>query len=82
MKVRLQNIHNMAYIAPKNMRKYQTILNNMITLRAKEELNKTELFGSQKHDAENFAMHSNFCYIAKISLYSENFSMIERKLSI
>ena len=48
------------------MRKYQTNLNNMITLREKEELIKTESFGSQKHDAENFAMHSNFRYIAKI----------------
>ena len=54
----------MTYIAPKNMRKYQTILNNMITLRAKDELIKTELFGSIKHDADNFAMHSNFRYIA------------------
>ena len=72
------------------MRKYQTILNNMITLREKEELIKTESFGSLKHDAENFAMHSNFRYTAKISLYSEislyrknslyseNFSMIAK----
>ena len=54
------------------MRKYQNNLNNMITLREKEELFKTESFGSQKHDAENFAMHSNFRYIAKFSLYSKN----------
>ena len=66
------------------MRKYQTILNNMITLREKEELIKTESFGSQKHDAENFAMHINFCYIEKISLYrefalySENLAMIAK----
>ena len=64
-------------IAPTNMRKYQTILNNMITLRAKEELIKTESFESQKHVAENFSMHrkfryiANFLFIAKISLYSE-----------
>ena len=69
------------------MRKYKTILNNMITLREKEELIKTESFGSQKHDAENFAMHRKFRYIAKfcyhseislcseISTYSENFAM-------
>ena len=48
------------------MRKYQTILNNMITLREKEELIKMESFGSLKHDAENFAMHINFRYVAKI----------------
>ena len=72
------------------MQKYQTILNNMITLRAKEELIKTESFGSLKHDAENFAMHSNFRYITKFryhselslcsenSAYSENFAMIAK----
>ena len=53
------------------MRKYQTILNNMITLREKEELIKTESFGSLKHDADNFAMYSNFRYIAKIRYHSE-----------
>ena len=47
------------------MQKYQTILNNMITLRAKEELNKTESFESQKHVAKNFAMHRNFAIIEK-----------------
>ena len=63
------------------MRKYQTILNNMITLRAKEELIKTESFGSQKYDADNFAMHKKFRYIAKfqpiakISLCIENFAI-------
>ena len=69
------------------MRKYKTNLNNMITLRAKEELIKTESFGSKKYDADNFAMHRKFCYIAKfryhneislyreISTYSENFAM-------
>ena len=44
--VRLQYVHNMAYIASQICEKYQTNLNNMITLRAKEELNKTESFGS------------------------------------
>ena len=65
------------------MRKYQTNLNNMITLRAKEELIKTESFGSQKHDVEfllcTVIFASNFRYIAKIrydSEYSENFAMI------
>ena len=56
------------------MRKYQTNLNNMITLRAKEELNKTESFGLQKQGAEislcivNFAMIANFLYDSEISL--------------
>ena len=72
------------------MRKYETILNNMITLRAKEELIKTESFGSQKYDADNFAMHRKFRYIAKFcyhseislcsenSAYSKNFAMIAK----
>ena len=56
------------------MRKYQNNLNNMITLRAKEELIETESFGSQIYDAENFSMHRKFRYdseiqhIAKFSL--------------
>ena len=56
------------------MRKYQTNLNNMITLREKEELNKTESFVLQKQGAEislctmNFAMIANFRYDSKISL--------------
>ena len=29
----------------------------------------------QKHRGRNFAMHSDFRYIAKISLCSENFAM-------
>ena len=77
--VRLKNVHNMAYIAPPNMRKYQTNLNNMVTLRAKEELNKMESFGSQKQGAEFLlcivilAMiakfrYRNFVIIAKIQL--------------
>ena len=66
------------------MRKYQNILNNMITLRAKEELIKTESFGSQKYDAENFAMHRKFRYVAKfqhitkISLCTRNFAIIAK----
>ena len=67
------------------MRKYQIDLNNRITLRAKEELIKTESFGSQKQEAEfslcivifaiiaKFRYHSENSAIAKI----ENFTMIE-----
>ena len=67
--------------SPTNMQKHQTNLNNMITLRVKDESIKMESFGSQKYDADNFAMHKKFCYIAKfccdseISTYSENFAM-------
>ena len=57
------------------MRKYRTNLNNMITLREKEELIKTESFGSQKYDVDNFAMHGKFRYHSEISTYSENFAM-------
>ena len=53
------------------MRKYQTNLNNMITLRVKEELNKTELFGSQKQDAEFSLWGVIFAMIAKIYYDSE-----------
>ena len=53
------------------MRKYQTNLNNMITLREKEELIKTESFGSQKYDVDNFAMHRKFRYIAKFRYHNE-----------
>ena len=66
------------------MRKYQTNLNNMITLRAKEELNKTESFGSQKQGAEislctvNFAMIVNFRYDSEISLCTVIFAMIAK----
>ena len=61
----------MAYIAPINMRKYQTNLNNMIILRAKEELNKTESFGSQKQGAGFSLCTMNFAMIAKIRYDSE-----------
>ena len=43
----------------------------MITLRAKEELIKTESFGSQKYDADNFVMHRKFRYIEKFRYDSE-----------
>ena len=59
------------------MKKYQTILNNMITLREQEESIKTESFESQKHVVENFAMHMNFRYIAKF-LYVEKFQHIAK----
>ena len=64
------------------MRKYQIVLNNKITLREKEELNKTESFGSQKQGTGfslcivNFAMIAKFCYhsensiIAKIEIFA------------
>ena len=64
------------------MRKYQTNLNNMITLRVKEELNKTKLFRSQKQDAKFHYDCKNFAMIAKFSLsllnfryHCENFAM-------
>ena len=53
------------------MRKYKTNLNNMITLREKEELIKTESFGSQKHDAEFSLCTIIFAMIAKIRYDSE-----------
>ena len=67
------------------MRKYQTDLNNRITLREKEELIKTESFGSQIQDAEFslctviFAMIAKFCYHSENSAIAkiENFAMIE-----
>ena len=71
-------------IYPTNMQKYQTNLNNMITLRAKEELNKTESFGSQKQDAEFslctviFAMIAKFRYHSEISLCTVIFAMIAK----
>ena len=54
------------------MRKYQNNLNNVITLRAKEELNKTESFGSQKQEAEISLCIVIFAMIAKIRYDSEN----------
>ena len=48
------------------MRKYQTNLNKMITLREKEELNKMESFGSQKQGARFSLCIVNFAMIAKI----------------
>ena len=54
------------------MRKYQTNLNNMITLRAKDELNKTESFGSQKQDVEISLCTVIFAMIAKFRYHSEN----------
>ena len=67
------------------MRKYQTDLNNRITLRAKEELIKTESFGSQIQDAEFSLCTVIFAMIAKFRYHSENsaiakienFTMIE-----
>ena len=57
------------------MRKYQIILNNRITLRAKEELNKTESFGSQKQGAEFLLCTVIFAMIAKIRYDSENLAI-------
>ena len=62
----------MAYIAPPNMRKYQTNLNNMNTLREKEELNKAESFGSQKQGAEFSLCTVIFAMIAQIRYHREN----------
>ena len=53
------------------MRKYQTDLNNMITLREKEELIKTESFGSQKQEAEFSQCTVIFAMIAKIRYDNE-----------
>ena len=54
------------------MRKYQTDLNNMITLREKEELIKTKSFGSQKQDVEFSLCTVIFAMIAKFHYHSEN----------
>ena len=32
---------------------------------------QNEVVLNEKHRGRNFAMHSDFCYVAKISLYSE-----------
>ena len=53
------------------MRKYQTNLNNMTTLREKEELIKTESFESQKQDAEFSLCIVIFAMIVKIRYDSE-----------
>ena len=53
------------------MQKYQIVLNNMITSREKEELNKTESFGSQKQGAEFSLCTVIFAMIAKIRYESE-----------
>ena len=67
------------------MRKYQTNLNNMITLRAKEELIKKESF-EHKNQMQIillctviFAMIAKIRYDSKISAIAkiENFAMIE-----
>ena len=56
------------------MQKYQIVLNNMITLREKEELNKTESFGSKKKGAKFllctviFSMIANFRYDSEFLL--------------
>ena len=60
--VRLQNVHNMAYIALQKGRKYQSILNSMITVRVEMELIKTGSFVHKIHEA-------------KISLQVVNFAM-------
>ena len=54
------------------MEKYQTNINNMITLRAKEDLKKTESFGSQKQGAEFLLCIVNFAMIAKVRYDSES----------
>ena len=54
------------------MRKYQTNLNNMITLRAKEELIKMESFGSQKQEAKFSICILIFAMIAKFRYHSQN----------
>ena len=59
------------------MQKYQTNLNNMITLRAKEELNKTESFGSQKQGAKFLLCTVNFAMIAKFRYHRENSSIVK-----
>ena len=52
------------------MRKYQIVLNNRITLREKEELNKTESFESQKQGAGFSLCTVNFAMIAKIEIFA------------
>ena len=57
------------------MRKYKIVLNNRITLREKEELNKTESFGSQKHGTEFSLCTVIFAMIAKFRYHSENLAI-------
>ena len=67
----------MAYIAPTNMPKYRTDLNNMITLREKEELIKNESFGSQKQDAEFSLCTIIFGMIAKFRYHNSPIAKIQ-----
>ena len=68
------------------MRKYQIVLNNRITLRAKEDLNKTESFGSQKQGAGfslctvNFAMIAKIHYDRKFRYHSENSVIVKTEI--
>ena len=66
--------------SPTNMRKYQIVLNNRITLRAKEELIKTESFGSQKQEAEFSLCTVIFAMIAKFRYHSKNLAIVKFSL--
>ena len=70
----LSTVYYNGLYSPTNMRKYQTNLNNMITLRVKEELIKTESF---EHENQMqiillctiiFAMIEKIRYDSEISL--------------
>ena len=62
------------------MRKYPIVLNNRITLRAKEELNKKESFGSQKQGAEFSLCTVIFAMIVKFRYDSENLAIAKISL--
>ena len=62
------------------MRTYQIVLNNRITLREKEELNKMESFGSQKQGAEFSLCTMIYAMIAKICYHSENLAIAKFKI--
>ena len=66
--------------SPTNMRKYQIVLNNRITLRAKEELIKTESFGSQKQEAEFSLCTVIFAMIAKFRYHRKNLAIVKFSL--
>ena len=60
MKVRLQNVHKMAYIALQKGEKTQSILNSIITVRVERKKTKTGSFVPKNMKQNNFAIAKNF----------------------
>ena len=60
IKVRLQNVYKMAYIALQKGEKPNLILNSIITVRVEMEKTKTGSFETQKMKQNNFAITKNF----------------------